>query len=66
MPIGFISEHKTKLAKSLVFLRKVCTSKLHRAFWGNADDGDGNRLMLNDVLASEFLYLDTYVEVDSL
>ncbi|ABE46902.1 hypothetical protein [Polaromonas sp. JS666] len=64
VPIGFISEHKNKLAKSLVFLRKVCSSKLYRAFWGNADDGDGNRLMLNDVLASEFLYLDAFAEVE--
>lgn len=62
VPIGFISEHKMKLAKSLVFLRRVCASKLYRAFWGNADDGDGNRLMLNDVLAPEFLYLDAFVE----
>ncbi len=64
VPIGFISEHKKKLAKSLVFLRKVCASKLYRAFWGNADDGDGNRLMLNDVLSPEFLYLDAFVEVE--
>lgn len=64
VPIGFISEHKNKLAKSLVFLQKVCSSKLYRAFWGNVDDGDGNRLMLKDVLASEFLYLDAFAEVE--
>lgn len=64
VPIGFISEHKNKLAKSLVFLRKVCSSKLYRAFWGNSDDGGGNRLMLNDVLASEFLYLDAFAKDD--
>ena len=64
VPIGFISGHKKKLAKSLVFLRKVCSSKLHRAYWGNEDDGDGNRLMLNDVSASDFLYLDAFSEVE--
>lgn len=64
VPIGFLSEQKNKLAKSLVFLRKVCSSKLHRAFWGNADDGDGNRLMLKDVSASEFFYLDAFAKVD--
>ena len=64
VPIGFLSEQKNKLNKSLIFLRKVCASKLYRAFWGNADDGDGNRLMLNDVSASEFLYLDAFSEVE--
>jgi hypothetical protein len=64
VPIGFISVHKKKLDKSLVFLRKVCSSKLHRAFLGNADDGDGNRFMLNDVSASDFLYLDIFSEAD--
>jgi hypothetical protein len=52
------------LDKALVFLRKICSSKLYRAFWGNADDGDGNRLMLIDVLASEFLYLDAFADVE--
>jgi hypothetical protein len=64
VPIGFFSANRKKLTKSMVFLRKVCTTKLHRAFWGNADDGDGNRLMLNEVSASEFLYLDAFSEIE--
>lgn len=60
VPIGFISDYKIKLSKSLIFLRKVCSSKLHRAYWKNDDDGDGSRLILSDVSASDFFYLDTH------
>ena len=63
VPIGFISECKKKLAISQVFLRKVCSSKLHRAYWGNDDDGDCNRLILNEVSATDFLYLDAFADV---
>jgi hypothetical protein len=64
VPIGFLSANKRKLDKSLVFLRKVCAAKLHRAFLGNSDNGDGSRFMLNDVFASDFLYLDILSEAE--
>jgi hypothetical protein len=64
VPIGFISEHKKKIEKALIFLRKSCTSKLYRAFFGNAEDGDAGKLMLNDLIPSEFLYLDTFAKLE--
>jgi hypothetical protein len=66
VPIGFISEHKMKLAKSLVFLRRVCASKLYRAFWGNADDGDGNRLMFWHDVEAEFASVVEGLQLDGV
>ncbi len=64
VPIGFISTHKKKLNKSLVFLRQSCTSKLYRAFWGNPEEGDSHQVVLNDVLATEFLYLKAFADAE--
>jgi hypothetical protein len=62
VPIGFSSSYKSKLAKSLTFLRKVCSLKIYRAFWGGNERIESNQLELIDLMASEFFYLDAFVE----
>lgn len=63
VPIGFVTEVDQKLRKLLVFLRKVCDLKLHRAFRGSGEDGQDRKLKMVEASATELLYLDQFLEL---
>ena len=62
VPVGFFSETDTKLRKLLVFLRKVCDLKLHRAFRGSGEDGEDRKLKVVDASPTDFVYLDQFLD----
>lgn len=63
VPIGFISENETKLRKLLVFLKRVCDLKIHRAFRGSGSDGEDRKLKIIDASPSDFIYLDQFLDI---
>lgn len=65
VPIGFYSETDARLRKLLVFLRKVCDLKLHRAFRGSGEDGEDRKLKVVDALPTDFDYLDRFLNIDN-
>lgn len=64
VPVGFISENETKLRKLLVFLRRVCGQKIHRAFRGSGSDGEDRKLKVVDASPADFIYLDQLLDTD--
>lgn len=63
VPIGFVTEVDQKLRKLLVFLRKVCDFKLHRAFRGTGEDGQDKKLRVVEASATELVYLDQFLDI---
>jgi hypothetical protein len=63
VPVGFATTEPIKLRKLLVFLQKMCTSKLHRAFYNTEESAGDTRLRIDEASASHFLYLNHFLEV---
>lgn len=62
VPVGFNTENETRLRKLLVFLRRVCDQKIHRAFRGSGSDGEDRKLKVVDASPTNFIYLEQFLD----
>ncbi|MES2282527.1 MAG: hypothetical protein V4542_14030 [Pseudomonadota bacterium] len=63
VPLGFLTQSRTKLQKLASFTQSVLTASLHCASRGSGDTPDDRRFRLEDVALSDFAFLDRYGKV---
>jgi hypothetical protein len=65
VPVGFATTQPVKLRKLVVFLQRMCTFKLHRAFYNTEESAGDTKLRIDEASASHFLYLNHFLDASN-
>lgn len=65
VPVGFATTEPGKLRKLLVFLKKMCSMKLHRAFNNTEESAGDTRLRIEEASATHFIYLNHFLDLSN-